>query len=127
MKYIVSILSLILFTGMASAASTEDISIEDLEKHIEAGTVTLIDVNGTKSYKKGHIPGAIDFASQKDMLSMHLPKDKDALIVAYCGSPKCGAYKRGVQAAQQLGYTNIKHLSAGISGWKAAEKTVETE
>lgn len=127
MKYITSLFALLLFTGIASAASTEDISIADLEKHVEAGTVTLIDVNGTKTYKKGHIPGAIDFQSDKEKLALKLPKEKDALIVAYCGSPKCGAYKRGVKAAKNLGYTNIKHLSAGISGWKAAEKTVEKE
>lgn len=127
MKHIVTFLSLFLFAGVASAAMTEDISIQDLEKHIEAGTVTLIDVNGTETYKKGHIPGAIDYQGEKDQLATKLPKDKDALIVAYCGSPKCGAYKRGVKAAEKLGYTNIKHLSAGISGWKAAEKAVETE
>jgi rhodanese-related sulfurtransferase len=40
--------------------------------------------------------------------------------IAYCGNPKCGAYLRAAKAAQKLGYTNIKHMSAGISSWKAA-------
>ena len=127
MKYIVSILSLVLFTGIATAAQTEDISIDELEKHIEAGSVTLIDVNGTKTYKKGHIPGAIDFASQKDMLGMKLPKDNQPFLIAYCGSPKCGAYRWSGKAAEKLVYTNIKHIFADISGWTAADKTVETE
>jgi len=57
-------------------------------------------------------------------LAKLLPSDKSALIVAYCGGPRCHAYQAAVDKAQQLGYTNIKHLSAGISGWKAAgEKT----
>ena len=44
------------------------------------------------------------------------------LIVAYCGGPRC-AYKRAAGAAEKLGHTNVKHLSAGISGWlKAGEK-----
>ena len=28
-------------------------------------------------------------------------------------------------AAKQLGYTNVKHLSAGISGWKEAKAPLE--
>jgi len=36
----------------------------------------------------------------------------------------CVAYKAAVQAAQKLGYTNIEHLPAGISGRvKAGEPT----
>jgi rhodanese-related sulfurtransferase len=57
-----------------------------------------------------------------------LPKDKNALIVAYCGNPKCTAYQAAAKAAKKLGYKNIKHLSAGISGWKeAGEKTEKGE
>lgn len=124
MKKFTPLLALMLISGFAFAGQTEDISVEDLEKHIEAGSVTLIDVNGSSTYKKGHIPGAIDFYSAEKELGKHLPNDKDALIVAYCGSPRCMAYKSGVKAAEKLGYTNVKHLSAGISGWKAAEKEV---
>ena len=76
------------------------------------------------TFKKGHIPTAIHFASTKD-LSKALPEDKKTLIVAYCGGPGCSAYKRGASAAEKLGYTNVKHLSAGISGWKKAGADVE--
>ena len=101
-----------------------DIAIKDLKKAIEEKKVTVIDVNGTDSYKQGHIPTAINFEAKKDELKKVLPKDKDALIVAYCGGPQCGAYKSAAVAAKELGYTNVKHLSAGIKGWKdAGEKT----
>ncbi|MFZ2643029.1 MAG: rhodanese-like domain-containing protein, partial [Verrucomicrobiia bacterium] len=73
---------------------------------------------------EGHIPGAINFSSTKGKLAKLLPKDKSALVVAYCGGPSCGAYAAAASAAKSLGYTNVKHLSAGISGWmKAGEKT----
>jgi rhodanese-related sulfurtransferase len=36
----------------------------------------------------------------------------------------CGACKAGAEAAAQLGYTNVKHFSAGIKGWKAADEKV---
>ena len=54
-----------------------------------------------------------------------LPKDKGALIVAYCGGPKCNAYKAAAKAAEKLGYTNVKQFGAGISGWKKAGEPTE--
>ena len=99
-------------------------SIKELKTAIEKKQVTVIDANGTDSYKDGHIPGAIDFEANAEKLEKVLPKDKDALVVAYCGGPQCGAYKAAAKKAVAMGYTNVKHLSAGISGWKTAgEKT----
>ena len=84
----------------------------------------IIDVNGTESYKEGRVPGALNYEAVKDKLSSVLPADKSAPIVAYCGNPKCKAYKEAAEAAAKLGYTNVKHMSAGIKGWKdAGEKT----
>ena len=53
-------------------------------------------------------------------LNSYYKKDKATLVVDYCESSSCGAYKRGADEAAKLGYKNIKHLSAGISGWKRA-------
>lgn len=115
-----------LFLAAASwAGDFADISIKDLKTAIAAKKVTIIDVNGSDSFKKGHIPGAVNFDSVKDSLVKVLPKDKDALVVAYCGGPSCGAYQAAAKAARELGYTNVKHLSAGISGWKEAKEKVE--
>ena len=70
---------------------------------------------------------AIDYEANSEKIKDVLPESKDALIVAYCGGPQCGAYKTAVKAAVALGYTNVKHLTAGISGWKdAGEKTEKT-
>ena len=106
-------------------SSFPDISIEDLKKAIADKKVVLIDVNGTESYKSGHIPGALNFIEIKDKLSSVLPAEKDSLVVAYCGGPACNAYQRAATAAKGLGYTNVKHLSAGIRGWNAAKEQVE--
>jgi len=118
--------ALALFAAVAQAGEKiTDISHDDLKKAIADGSVTVIDVNGTASYKAGHIPGAIDYSAKKDDLAAVLPKDKNALIVAYCGSPACGAYKKAADAAVALGYTNVKHYSGGLSGWKAKNETLE--
>ncbi len=124
MKKLIALAAALLFTGLVIAAEVPDISINDLKKAIAEKKVTVIDVNGTESWDSGHIPTAIDFEANSEKLAKLLPQDKSALVVAYCGGPKCSAYKEAAKAAQKLGYKNVKHLSAGISGWKeAGEKT----
>lgn len=125
MKKLLTLALSILSAGVVFAdASFPDISLGDLKKAIEDKKVALIDVNGSDSYKAGHIPGAVDFQASKAALASALPADKGALVVAYCGGPACNAYKAGANAAKELGYTNVKHFTAGISGWKSAgEKT----
>lgn len=113
--------------AMASAVAGEypDIAIADLEKAIKDGKVTVLDVNGSKSYAKGHVPGAIDFRANSKKIADLLPDDKGALVVAYCGGPSCSAYKAAASAAEKLGYTNVKHMSAGMTGWLQAGKKTE--
>lgn len=124
MKKLFTLLFSLLFTASVFAGEFPDITITDLKKAIEEKKVTVIDVNGSDSWKAGHVPTAIDFDAAGDKLAAQLPKDKGALVVAYCGGPSCGAYKAAAVKAKELGYTNVKHLAAGISGWKkAGEKT----
>lgn len=96
------------------------ISVADLKTAIADKKVTLLDANGSESFLKGRLPGAIDFTANKADLAKVLPADKASLIVAYCGGPKCGAWKGAAAAAAKLGYTNVQHFAGGLSGWKDA-------
>ena len=126
MKSVLALLAgLVLCATTTLAGEFPDISITELKAALAAKNVTVIDANGTKSYRAGHVPGALNFTAVKHHLATVLPADKNALIVAYCGGPKCMAYQQAAQAVKQLGYTNVKHLSAGISGWKAAQEETE--
>lgn len=120
MKILTTLFSFLLVSSALFAGEYPDISVKELQNAIKEGKVAVIDVNGQKSFSRGHIPTAIDFSSQGKKLSILLPKDKNTLVVSYCGGPGCRAYKRGADAAAKLGYKNVKHLSAGISGWKRA-------
>jgi rhodanese-related sulfurtransferase len=123
MKKIFAACTVALVTLAAQAADYADIGIAELKTAMAAKKVTLVDVNGDDSYKEGHIPGALLFEG-KDKLAKQLPSDKGTLVVAYCGGPSCNAYKAAAKAAESLGYTNVKHFSGGIRGWKSAgEKT----
>ena len=125
MNKLLTLLATVAFAATASAGEYPDISITELKSAIQSKKATVIDVNGSQSYKEGHIPTAVDFSSKKAELAKVLPAEKDALVVAYCGGPSCGAYAAAAKAAKELGYTNVKHLSAGISGWKEAGEKLE--
>ena len=123
-KFLAVMCALALAPVALFAGDFPDISIAELKKAIAEKKVVVIDVNGSDSFKAGHIPGAIDFATANTELAAKLPADKAALIVAYCGNEHCGAYARAAAKAKELGYTNVQHYSPGIAGWKkAGEKT----
>jgi rhodanese-related sulfurtransferase len=125
MKKLLTLVAAGMMAVVAFAGEFPDISISEVRALAAGKKATIIDVNGSDSYKDGHVPGAVDFEAVKGKLASVLPQDKNALVVAYCGGPKCKAYQAAAEAASQLGYKNIKHMSAGISGWKKAGETLE--
>ena len=124
-KVLATLCALALSAVSVMAGDYPDISIAELKKAIADKKVIVLDVNGSESYKEGHVPTSLNYADVAGNLASALPKDKDALVVAYCGGPACHAYTKAADAAAKLGYTNVKHLSAGISGWYAAKETTE--
>ncbi len=121
MRNLILTFTAVLFTaGITFAGSYPNISVDELKQAIKEKNVVVLDVNGPDTFKAGHIPGAIDFVSNKDRLAELMPEDKNTLVVAYCGSEYCSAYKKGAKAAEQLGFKNVKHLEGGLSGWKKA-------
>lgn len=124
-KMLAAAAALVLSAGLALADNFPDISRSDLQTAIKNKQVVLLDCNGSESYKNGHIPGAIDFNAKGEEIASLLPKDKNTMIVAYCGGPKCHAYEQGAKAVSKLGYTNVRHFSQGISGWQEARLPVE--
>jgi rhodanese-related sulfurtransferase len=125
MKRLSAVLATVALAASAFAGEFQDISIKEVNALTKSKKAVIIDVNGTESYNKGHIPGALNYDAIKDDLAGKLPSDKNALVVAYCGGPKCMAYQTAAKAATKLGYKNVKHMSAGISGWKEAGQKLE--
>jgi len=125
MKKLVTLLATVLVAASVFAGEFPDISVSEVKSLAESKKAVIIDVNGSTSFAKGRIPGALDYAAIKNNLIDALPKDKNTPIVAYCGGPKCKAYQAAANAAAKLGYKNIKHMSAGLSGWKDAGQKLE--
>ena len=93
-----------------------------------------------KSYKKNHIPGAVQFLfpipemaewntaetdgkAKEDFVKL-LGPDKNRLVVMYCGFTKCGRSHNGAMWAKKLGYANVYRQPGGIIGWKEADYPV---
>lgn len=127
MKKLTTFLATLVFAASVFAGEYPDVSVTEVKALVESKKAVIIDVNGSDSFKKGRVPGALNFEAIKDQLEAKLPKDKNALIVAYCGGPSCKAYQSAAQAAEKLGYKNVKHMSAGISGWKESGQKVEKD
>jgi len=125
MKTLLFALITIAFAATAHAATYPDISIDEVKSAMVGKKVILLDANGTESWRKGHIPRALDFAAVKGNLSSLLPQDKGTLIVAYCVCAGCPYYLKAADAAAKLGYTNVRHFAPGIDGWRESGAPVD--
>lgn len=94
-----------------------NVTKKELGEMVAKKSALIVDVNGHSTYHGGHVPGAIHYASNKEKFASLLPQDKNALIVAYCGSHLCTAWRKAAVEACQLGYTNVRHFKEGTRGW----------
>jgi rhodanese-related sulfurtransferase len=98
----------------------------ELVGKMATGKITLIDANGTESYREGHIPGALDFEAESPHWPAGLPDDHGAPLVAYCGGPRCMAWKGAAKVLTGLGYSNVSHFPGGLLEWTEAKMPLET-
>jgi rhodanese-related sulfurtransferase len=87
------------------------------------------------SFKKQHIPGAVNFVlpipemtqiddKTKAGLEKLLGPNKDRLIVFYCGFTKCTRSHNGAMWAVKMGYKNVYRHPGGIKAWAEADYPV---
>ena len=87
------------------------------------------------SYKKQHVPGAVQMEfpipemtqiddKTKAALEKLLGQDKDRLVVFYCGFVKCTRSHNGAMWAVRLGYRNVFRYPGGIKAWDEADYPV---
>jgi len=115
------------------------VTTEELKGWIDGGKdMVLVDTMPYEaSYKKGHVPGALQFLfpipdmeqwdtketdgkTLDDFLQM-LGPDKDKPIVIYCGFVKCTRSHNGAAWAVKMGYKNVYRYSGGVFAWKGAK------
>ena len=77
----------------------------------------LLDVREVSEWETdGYIEGAVNVPLRTIATSLDLlPADKGAPIVIYCKAGTRGAI--AMAAVQMLGYTNVRNMAGGITGW----------
>jgi thiosulfate/3-mercaptopyruvate sulfurtransferase len=89
-----------------------------------------------ESYKKNHIPGALQMEfpieeltqlddAKKAALEKLLGPDKNRRIVFYCGFTKCTRSHNAAKWAIKLGYTDVYRHPGGIKAWMEADYPIE--
>lgn len=102
------------------------ITPDDLHRLMQQpGSVTVIDVNSCESWVEARVPGARNLAPA-GFTSADLPADKNAVLVFYCSNPLCRKAPNAARRAREMGYQEVRVLSAGIRGWRAAQLPVES-
>jgi rhodanese-related sulfurtransferase len=114
------------------------ISAEELKKWLDQKKDMLIvdTMPYEDSYKKQHIPGAVQIEfpipeltqldeKKKTDLEKLLGPNKDRLIVFYCGFTKCTRSHNAAMWAVKLGYKNVYRYPGGIKAWDEADYPME--
>ncbi len=101
------------------------ISPDGLRQLIKDKQVTTVDGNSRQSWIKARVPGArnLDPAGYNES---DLPPDKDSALVFYCSNPMCRKAPNAARRAKKMGYSNVRVMSAGISGWLSAKLPIES-
>ncbi|GFM36185.1 rhodanese-like domain-containing protein [Desulfovibrio psychrotolerans] len=120
------------------------LSTAELKEMMDSGAEMLIvdTMPFEDSYKKNHIPGAVQFlfpipdmnewdtkeTDGKDVEAFRamLGDDLDRPLVFYCGFVKCTRSHNGAVWARKLGYTNVYRHPGGIKAWAEAKYPVST-
>jgi len=116
------------FLGLVEDSLTRvtEISITNARSRLEeAAEVVLLDVREESEWNKSHAKDAQYLGKgilERD-LEARFP-DKDIEIIMYCG----GGYRSALtcDAAQKMGYTNVKSLENGYKGMIASDWPMES-
>jgi len=112
---------------VAAAHPVGTVTVEGLAAILRAKVPVLIFDARTGKWDDGRrIPGAqtLHAGSTPDEVKTAIP-DRSALIVTYCGGPKCPASHQLAERLIREGFKNIVELPEGIEGWVKAGHPVD--
>ena len=107
----------LLLNASCQVADTNTVSNEQFRQISKEKDVVILDVRTSEEFREGYIENAVHIdVLQSDPFKKYiatLPKDKTYLL--YCRSGKRSA--NALNIMKELGFTNVKHLQNGITGW----------
>ncbi len=108
-------------THQQASMEPKKVTVTELASLTKEKKAVPVDANNKElRQNEGVVPGAILLTSSSQYDLKELPKEKDAKLVFYCASEKCGASHAAANKAMEAGYTNVSVMPEGIKGWKKA-------
>lgn len=114
----------LLLQGTANADYQGELTQQQAQERIKAGSITAIDVRSAEEYSAGHVPGAINVPhnSIEDQLN-EITKLKGQPVLLYCHSGRRAAIAEATLT--QLGFTQLYHLQGDMIEWNKNQLPVE--
>src|SRR5687768_16030132 len=111
-------------TGTEAPGAMRERSVEEVERLLAAGSITVLDANGEETRRdQGIVPGArLLSSSGRFDPATELPASKTTPLVFYCGNESCTASDGAAERAREAGWNDVSVMRAGIAGWRAAGK-----
>jgi rhodanese-related sulfurtransferase len=96
-----------------------EISPTDAAAKSKSGAAIIADVREKDEWDEEHIPDAIHMSRGTVELDIEekVP-DPNALIICHCGGG--GRSALAAESLQKMGYKNVRSMTGGFKGWKAA-------
>jgi len=106
-------------------SQVDEVDPAQVSEHLGNGIV-LVDVRESTEWDAGHIPGAkhVPRGYLESRVEGAVGPDRDQEIVLYCASGQRSALAAHT-LKDQLGYTNVKSMTGGITLWKDRGYKVE--
>jgi rhodanese-related sulfurtransferase len=99
------------------------VSVADLRSRLDAGEAVVVDVEGSRAYRAGHVPGA--WFAIRSRLAPALGKVAAAREIVFTSED--GALARlAAGDAQDLTPAAVRCLDGGTAAWRAADLPLET-
>jgi|TARA_B110000977_G_scaffold53436_2_gene72657 rhodanese-related sulfurtransferase len=109
----------------------DSISVDEVAGLLHDDTVTIVDIRDIRELQReGKLPGAVH--APRGMLEFWVDPDspyhrelfsEEKRFVFYCASAWRSAL--ATQTVQQMGMSNVCHMSGGFTAWKEAKQPIE--
>ncbi len=112
--------------GKATVGKSHQIGVEEFDKLVKSGKVTLVDVRKADEYANGYIDGAINIDWKNRHFAANALKNitNDKPVAIYCRSGNRAT--RAMFAMAALGFTEVYNLEHGIKSWNKANMPLKT-
>jgi hydroxyacylglutathione hydrolase len=102
--------------------SIPEVSVEDLERQMADGSVTVVDVREVNEYRQYHVPGVINIPlGHLPLRAAEIPVDKPVLVICEHGNRSLV----GAEFLARRGFDGAASVKGGSVAWLQSRRPIE--